>query len=323
MSSHKNQGNGGEFARGFFTPFVLDRAMRRVLHVGPAKSPGGMANVIRLLNEHPPEGWSSDIMCTTLPGNAMRKLWMWFRSLQRIRNHHADIVHIHCASDWSLRRKKSIAKRAKAPVVFHIHSGQFDASLKSQLARYHIVTLTPTWSERLEPLIGPSTVVPNPVDPLIKPSEEREEFVLLMGRPDPVKGHDFAFSLGLQNLVVTGVTSAPAGVRALGWVSEEKKRELLSKAKVLIVPSQFEGQPLVILEALASNCPVVASDTIVDLPSTVAKARHGDVEDWKKALKDTKREDLVGSVEMHQIDKISKKWGEIYSRIISNKASTD
>ena len=161
MSSHKNQGKGGEFARGFFTPFVLDRAMRRVLHVGPAKSPGGMANVIRLLNEHPPEGWSSDIMCTTLPGNAMRKLWMWFRSLQRIRNHHADIVHIHCASDWSLRRKKSIAKRAKAPVVFHIHSGQFDASLKSQLARYHIVTLTPTWSERLEPLIGPSTVVPN------------------------------------------------------------------------------------------------------------------------------------------------------------------
>ena len=52
-----------------------------------------------------------------------------------------------------------------------------------------------------------------------------------MGRPDPVKGHDFAFSLGLQNLVVTGVTSAPAGVRALGWVSEEKKRLTPVKGK--------------------------------------------------------------------------------------------
>ena len=77
---------------------------------------------------------------------------MWFRSLQRIRNHHADIVHIP-AHLIGHPPEKSIAKRAKHP-VFHIHSGQFDASLKSQLARYHIVTLTPTWSERLNLSLG-------------------------------------------------------------------------------------------------------------------------------------------------------------------------
>ena len=53
MSSHKIQGKGGEFARGFFTPFVLDRVMRRVLHVGPCDTPGGMATVMQTLAEFP------------------------------------------------------------------------------------------------------------------------------------------------------------------------------------------------------------------------------------------------------------------------------
>ena len=43
-----------------------------------------------------------------------------------------------------------------------------------------------------------------------------------MGRNDPVKGHAFAYSLGLDDLRVTGVERAPEGVTALGWVSEEE-----------------------------------------------------------------------------------------------------
>ena len=125
-----------------------------------------------------------------LPGNAMRKLWMWFRSF-RIRNHHADIVHIHCASDWSLRRKNQLLNEQKHPWFFIFILVNLCIAQKS-VGSLPYQALTPTWSERRDPLIGPSTVVPNPVDPLIKPSEEREEFVLLMGRPDPVKGR-FAF----------------------------------------------------------------------------------------------------------------------------------
>ena len=44
---------------------------------------------------------------------------------------------------------------------------------------------------------------------------ERENFTLLMGRNDPVKGHEFAYSLGLDDLRVTGVESAPDKVTAL------------------------------------------------------------------------------------------------------------
>ena len=80
-----------------------------------------------------------------------------------------------------------------------------------------------------------------------------------MGRNDPVKGHSFAYSLGLDDLRVTGAERAPEGVTALGWVSEEEKWNLLQRAGCLIVPSEYEGQPMVILEALSVGCPVVAS----------------------------------------------------------------
>ena len=70
--------------------------------------------------------------------------------------------------------------------------------------------------------MGDSISVPNPVNPQYVEETERESFTLLMGRNDPVKGHGFAYSLGLQDLRVTGVDKAPEDVTALGWVSEEE-----------------------------------------------------------------------------------------------------
>ena len=34
--------------------------MRKVLHVGPCNTPGGMAKVIEILSENPPEGWAAE-----------------------------------------------------------------------------------------------------------------------------------------------------------------------------------------------------------------------------------------------------------------------
>ena len=34
--------------------------MRKVLHVGPCDTPGGMAKVIEILSENPPEGWAAE-----------------------------------------------------------------------------------------------------------------------------------------------------------------------------------------------------------------------------------------------------------------------
>lgn len=297
--------------------------MRRVVHVGPLMAPGGMSSVIKLLAANPPQGWRASSCNTYSRRGKLQKLRRWRIARNEIKNGDFDLVHIHCASDWSYKRKLSIAKVANAPVVFHIHSGRFDIDTKSDLENYHVVCLSKSWSERLKPLIGDSISVPNPVNPVPQERVEREEFTLLMGRNDPVKGHAFAYSLGLDDLRVTGVENAPEGVTALGWVSEEEKWRLLQTAGCLIVPSEYEGQPMVILEALSVGCPVVASSNIPDLPDCVRVVDLDDKTGWKDAIADPITQGLEEAVAKHHVDIVSKQWGEIYDRIIDSSASTE
>tara|TARA_B100000614_G_C14487883_1_gene469468 strand:- start:148 stop:1131 length:984 start_codon:yes stop_codon:yes gene_type:complete len=297
--------------------------MRRVVHVGPLMAPGGMSSVMKILTANPPDGWRTSSCNTYSRRGWIRKLRRWHIAKKEIKNGDFDIVHIHCASDWSYKRKLSIAKAAKAPVIFHIHSGRFDIDTKSKLADYTVVCLSPTWSEKLRPLIGDSISVPNPVDPLVISGLDRENFTLLMGRNDPVKGHKFAYSLGLKDLRVTGVENAPNGVTPLGWVSEREKWELLHKAGCLIVPSEYEGQPMVILEALSVGCPVIASKNIPDLPDCVTAVNFDSKDDWIKAIANPITKDLKQAIEKHRVDAVSKQWGKIYDNIIDSKVSIE
>ena len=297
--------------------------MRRVVHVGPLMAPGGMSSVIKILAANPPEGWRTSSCNTYSRRGKIQKLRRWQIAKKEIKTGNFDLVHIHCASDWSYKRKISIAKVAKVPVIFHIHSGRFDIDTKSDLEDYQVVCLSETWSERLKPLIGDSISVPNPVDPQQNDNIVRESFTLLMGRNDPVKGHAFAYSLGLEDLRVTGVDNAPKGVTALGWVSEEEKWRLLQTAGCLIVPSEYEGQPMVILEALSVGCPVVASNNVPDLPGCVKVVDIGDKSGWIEAISNPITDGLKEAVAKHHVDLVSKQWGEIYDRIIDSSASTE
>ena len=297
--------------------------MRRVVHVGPLMAPGGMASVIKLLAANPPEGWRASSCNTFSRRGVIQKMRRWQIAKKEIKTGDFDLVHIHCAAGWSYKRKISIAKVANAPVVFHIHSGKFDIDAKSELEDYEIVCLSDSWSKKLKPLIGDSMSVSNPVSPQPIGNVERENFTLLMGRNDPVKGHAFAYSLDLDDLRVTGVERAPEGVTALGWVSEEEKWRLLQTAGCLIVPSEYEGQPMVILEALSVGCPVVASSAIPDLPDCVRTVDLGDEGGWKNAIANPITEGLEEAVAKHQVEVVSKQWGEIYDRIIDSNASTE
>ena len=297
--------------------------MRRVVHVGPTMAPGGMASVIHLLAANPPDGWRGSSCNTYSTKGLRRKIKRWRIAKKQIKTGDFDLVHIHCASDWSYRRKISIAKVANCPVIFHIHSGKFDIDTKSDLDNYQVVCLSEGWSEKLHPLIGDSIAVPNPVDAQLKDGVERKNFTLLMGRNDPVKGHKFAYSLDLDDLRVTGVDSAPEGVTALGWVTEEEKWKLLQTAGVLIVPSEYEGQPMVILEALAAGCPVIASENVPDLPSCVKTATLGDIDSWKSAINNPVTENLEEAISEHLIENVRRRWGEIYDNIIDSKTSTE
>jgi len=75
----------------------------------------------------------------------------------------------------------------------------------------------------------------------------------------PLEHHlrDLPKRLGLQNSVMF-----------LGYVSDERIRRLLTIADVVVVPSIFEGCPLVLLEAMAAGKPVVAS-AVQGIPEVV------------------------------------------------------
>jgi glycosyltransferase involved in cell wall biosynthesis len=312
--------------------------MPKVLHVGPHQSQGGMATVMGLLNSYPPEGWQSELLSTHSQNGVFSKISSWLSARRYLKRFSAkfDIIHIHCAADFSFRRKINLAKIAHkngVPVVFQIHSGKFDSWVKGKenwvkenLKLYSTVVLSEGWKEKLTPLIGDVRVVVNPVDPEIKNSSKTREkkSMLLLGRPDPVKGHYFAFELARimrdegWTLKATGSEQKEGNIEGLGWISEDSKLDLLSKATVLLVPSSHEGQPMVILEAMAAGCPIIASDKVPDLASVVVKAKFESLDEWSAALRDLEPQSMTDAIANHSMEKVSAKWGLLYDEIRIN-----
>jgi glycosyltransferase involved in cell wall biosynthesis len=147
-------------------------------------------------------------------------------------------------------------------------------------------------------------VKPNFVDDCgprpVPPSESRT--VLFVGRLSVEKGIDILLDAwgracpdGLE-LVVVGDgplaselrRSSPAGVRLLGRLGQQQVSELMLSARALVFPSiWYEGQPMVLLEALAAGLPLVVS-SIGGLPDSVVDERAalmvGQRSEWAKSL---------------------------------------
>lgn len=328
--------------------------MPKVLHIGPCDTPGGMANVMRILAEHPPEGWQAELLSSHVVGSPWAK-WRAYRkarkSLIQILSDDArrpDIVHLHTAADWSWWRKRrfaQLAHKAGVPNIVHIHSGQFDSWLQdstNRAARFRnsvrsfdssIVVLSESWKLRLQNLIGKCDVIHNPLHPAVPsiPEAVRDSSkVLFLARNDPVKGGDFARELvrELRNdlpsitLFMSGIHNDDStSVRSLGWMTEAEKYAHLSTAGALIVPSKFEGQPMVVLEALAMGTPVLLSDRIHSLPDKIPRARFEDIEDWKKHLHDLLSNDLASNnsalLGAFSMELINQKWSHCYSKLLN------
>jgi glycosyltransferase involved in cell wall biosynthesis len=325
--------------------------MRRVLHIGPCDTPGGMSKVMHILAENPPEGWKAELLPSHKMGNPLSK---WFAYRKAMKKFHrmlstkpdlVDLVHVHTAADWSWKRKErfvKVASKLSIPCIIHIHSGKFETWLSSTNSKRSIkirqfinqtnsviVVLNSAWKEKLQPYIGYCNVIYNPVDPKITPdhSVKRDKMhLLLMGRNDPVKGHNFAIKLGESllpsipelKLSMTGIDNSNNDwVNAKGWISEQEKLELLRKASLLIVPSAYEGQPLAILEALACGLPCLASDKISELPGVVDIAEYQNIEQWTSKVKEILSKEinsgnLISASKQFNVEEVSKKWKMIY-----------
>jgi phosphatidylinositol alpha-mannosyltransferase len=142
---------------------------------------------------------------------------------------------------------------------------------RAATSRLDVVTAVSEVARSAVTQLEPVRVIPNGIDVADYGGHEKDPHLMaFVGRDDPRKGLDVL--LGAWPIItaahpharlqVVGAqrTDAPPGVEYLGRVSEEDKRRVLATASIAVMPNTGgESFGIVVAEAMASGCAVVAS----------------------------------------------------------------
>jgi glycosyltransferase involved in cell wall biosynthesis len=276
-----------------------------------------------------------------------------------------DLVHAH----WTLSAAAAIASRIwhGVPVLLTSQGSDLLRAPKAWLGRMFarsvlrhsdcVTVLSKALAEQAL-LLGASEdrldVIPNGVDTRVfRPSDEkREPIVLYVGSLIERKGLRYlvaAFPAVLRHvpqarLVLIGEGPQRAelekaldesGVRArvtwLPFMTQEKVRQWMRRARVLVLPSTEEGQGVVLLEAMACGTPVIGSriggiqDVITPQvgalvppadPSALADSTvrlMRDMDRWDAASKAARRR----AVQMYDWNQIAVRFVDLYESLVS------
>ena len=220
------------------------------------------------------------------------------------------IVHIHTASYNSFKRSAlfiSLAKFFKRKVVIHIHGGGFKEYYEKNTSFVRrnllkcdtIVALTGYWKEYFNGLgFENVAIVPNIVDsPVVQDRKYNDGkiHILYLGLITKAKGiYDLLdvineYKTEFENKITlhvggNGETTTIQNiikeqnlsdiVKFEGWVSGDKKVELLNNTDIFILPSYTEGLPISILEAMSYKLPVI-STPVGGIPEVVKDGENG------------------------------------------------
>jgi glycosyltransferase involved in cell wall biosynthesis len=257
-------------------------------------------------------------------------VWTFLRFTRRSS---PDVVHVHASSRLSFYRESLYVVYAalvwRRPVLLHVHGSDFDAFLRecgpvrSWYVRRvmglcdSVVALSSYWADVIEAETGieHTAVVPNPVDSESFPDGDGDgvhvvyvsnlierkgvaEFATAVRRVADRAGPEFEVSVAGEGPEADRVEKLAADLDAVtyhGYVSEERKRELLGSGSIYVLPSYAEGLPIALLEGMAGGNAVV-STTVGAIPEVVDEESGilippVDVDELTAALEELRRAD--------------------------------
>lgn len=265
---------------------------------------------------------------TMVEGSKLRKLWQavkaYIKFLKLLPEY--PIVHVNVASDSSYYRKSlfiKAAKRAGRKIVIHQHGGDFEtfyekeqndrgrARIRQVLGMGDVfLVLSPKLKQFFKGILEPSKVILFPNAVPVPDSIEKEygkQRILFLGRLCKEKGLRELFSVLPQlheqfpqmRLLLGGIwedeelreeaAKMKEYVTDLGWLQGEAKKDYLRISDLFVFPTYFEGQPVSVLEAMAYQCGIVATN-VGGIPQMVEPGQTGllikpkDPEGLKSAL---------------------------------------
>ncbi len=207
------------------------------------------------------------------------------------------IIHIHTASYNSFWRSAlyvRLARFFKKKVILHIHGGDFKNFYMTSQNKISaildmcdcLVVLSPSWKSYFESItkcrsiVVIENIIP-PADLIPQEYKDGRLHMLYLGLIASEKGifdlvdvlerHKDEYQ-GRLVLHVGGNGSAETLCDRIvdsnlmdyiiyeGWVSGEKKKELLNNCDICILPSYAEGMPMVLIEAMSYGQYIIASN---------------------------------------------------------------